>query len=188
MSVDAVAEAAGRTSGAVYAHFGSKQGLLVALLDEWRHSLVSVIAEAFAHAPSLDERLRAVATSVIVHPSEETSRLLALEREVARLAGRDRPIAAALRARSAEAHSRMARGFAAWMESGLVPRGDPGTVAGAFRALVLGLELQQRLGPVLDVEQVAAMLTLVVGGGAGPPVGRVASRTAPPAIERTRSA
>jgi len=33
VSVDAVAEAAGRTSGAVYAHFGSKQGLLLALLD-----------------------------------------------------------------------------------------------------------------------------------------------------------
>ena len=36
VSVDAVADAAGRTSGAVYAHFGSKQGLVLAVLDQWR--------------------------------------------------------------------------------------------------------------------------------------------------------
>ncbi len=32
-SIDAVAEAAGRTSGAVYDHFGGKEGLLFALLE-----------------------------------------------------------------------------------------------------------------------------------------------------------
>src|ERR1044072_7332487 len=36
VSVDAVAEDADRTSGAVYAHFGSKQGLVTALLDAWK--------------------------------------------------------------------------------------------------------------------------------------------------------
>ncbi len=41
VSVDAVAEAAGRTSGAVYAHFGSKQGLLLALLDSWKDSVLA---------------------------------------------------------------------------------------------------------------------------------------------------
>ena len=43
VSVDAVAEAAGRTSGAVYAHFGSKHGLLLALLDAWKDSLLTVL-------------------------------------------------------------------------------------------------------------------------------------------------
>ena len=43
VSVDAVAEAAGRTSGAVYAHFGSKQGLLLALLDSWKDSVLTVL-------------------------------------------------------------------------------------------------------------------------------------------------
>ncbi len=47
VSVDVVAEAAGRTSGAVYDHFGSKQGMLLALLDEWEQSLVTVIAAEF---------------------------------------------------------------------------------------------------------------------------------------------
>src|SRR2546421_12779624 len=35
-SVDALAEAADRTSGALYAQFGGKEGLLVALLDAWK--------------------------------------------------------------------------------------------------------------------------------------------------------
>src|ERR1035441_4167474 len=43
VSVDAVAEAAGRTSGAVYAHFGSKQGLLLAVLDAWKQSVLTVL-------------------------------------------------------------------------------------------------------------------------------------------------
>src|SRR4029077_7839703 len=65
VSVDAVADAAGRTSGAVYAHFGSKQGMLMALLDEWAHSLVTVIAAEFELATTVEDRLRAVAAHLV---------------------------------------------------------------------------------------------------------------------------
>ena len=34
-SIGAIAELADRTSGAVYDHFGGKDGVLVALLDSW---------------------------------------------------------------------------------------------------------------------------------------------------------
>ncbi len=68
VSVDTVADAAGRTSGAVYAHFGSKQGLLLALLDEWAHSLVTVIAAEFELADTVEDRLRAVAANVVTEP------------------------------------------------------------------------------------------------------------------------
>ena len=82
VSVDSVADAAGRTSGALYAHFGSKHGLLLALLDEWAHSLLAVIAAEFELAAGLEDRLRAVAANVITHPSDQTRRLLLLEREL----------------------------------------------------------------------------------------------------------
>src|SRR3984893_19251435 len=74
VSVDAVADAAGRTSGAVYAHFGSKQGLLLALMDEWAHSLVTVIAAEFELASSVEDRLRAVGVNVGTNPSHQNRR------------------------------------------------------------------------------------------------------------------
>lgn len=164
VSVDAVAEAAGRTSGAVYAHFGSKQGMLLALLDEAAHSLVTVVSAEFELASSLEDRLRAVASNVIVAPAETTRRLLLLERELWLRAARDDEIAAALRARWKEAHDRMAHGFAEWIDSGLlVANADPDTLATAFRALVVGLEMQQRIDRALDIDRATAALGAMLG-------------------------
>ncbi len=164
VSVDHVAEAAGRTSGAVYDHFGSKQGMLLALLDDWEQSLVTVIAAEFELASNVADRLRAVATNLIAHPSEETRRLLLLEQELWLRAARDPEVAAALRIRAAEAHARMARGFAAWIADGLIgPVASPDTLATVFRALVVGLEMQHRVGPgALDADSVTAALGRVL--------------------------
>jgi AcrR family transcriptional regulator len=160
VSVDLVAEAAGRTSGAVYDHFGSKQGMLLALLDDWEQSLVTVIAAEFELATDVAERLRAVAANLITQPSEETRRLLLLERELSLRAARDPEVAAALRLRAAEAHSRMARGFAAWTAGGIIePVADPDTLATIFRALVVGLEMHHRLDPdAVDIDTVTTAL------------------------------
>jgi len=165
VSVDVVAEAAGRTSGAVYDHFGSKQGMLLALLDEWEQSLVTVIAAEFELAVGVSDRLRAVATNLIAHPSEETRRLLLLEQELWLRAARDPAVASALRLRAAEAHARMARGFASWMADGIIePVASPDTLATVFRALVVGLEMQHRIGPgAMDTGSVTAALGSVLG-------------------------
>ena len=165
VSVDAVAEAAGRTSGAVYAHFGSKQGLLLALLDEWAHSLVTVIAAEFELADSLDDRLRAVATNVITNPTEQTRRLLLLERELGLRAARDPEVAAALQARSREAQDWLTRGFAAWIADGLLPGSvAPRVLAITFRALVVGIESLRAIDPeTMDTDTVAAALVTVLG-------------------------
>jgi len=164
VSVDHVAEAAGRTSGAVYDHFGSKQGMLLALLDEWGQSLVTVIAAEFELAADVWQRLRAVADNLIAHPSEETRRLLLLERELALRAARDPEVATAVRVRAAEAHARMARGFASWIADGIIgPVADPDTLATVFRALVAGLETQHRLDPgAMDTDTVTAALGRVL--------------------------
>jgi AcrR family transcriptional regulator len=59
-SVDAIADAAERTSGALYGHFGSKEGLLTALLDRWLDEVAAVTAAEVVAAPTADERLAAI--------------------------------------------------------------------------------------------------------------------------------
>jgi len=165
VSVDAVAEAAGRTSGAVYAHFGSKQGLLLALLDEWKHSLVTVIGAEFELASSVEDRLRSVAANVVADPSEETRRMLLLEQELWLRAARDPEVASALDARLRDSHERLTRGFAEWIDAGTIPGGTGASdLATAFRAVVLGLILQRRVAPELaDVDSAERAMALVLG-------------------------
>src|SRR5580700_3544808 len=138
--------------------------MLLALLDEWEQSLVTVIAAEFELAADVGERLRAVAANLIAHPSEETRRLLLLEQELWLRAARDPEVAAALRVRASEAHARMARGFAAWMADGIIgPVADPDTLATVFRALVVGLEMQHRVDPdAMDIDTVTAALGSVL--------------------------
>ena len=163
VSVDAVADAADRTSGAVYDHFGSKQGLLLALLDEWAHSLVTVIAAEFELAATVEDRLRAVAANVVTNPTDQTRRLLLLERELWLRATRDPDVAEAMRARSREAHDWLAKGFAAWIAEGLIDDGaDPDVLATVFRALITGLEIDHRIDPDrFDTAGVASALAVV---------------------------
>ena len=150
MSVDAVAEAAGRTSGAVYAHFGSKQGLLLALLDEWAQSLVTVIAAEFELAATVEDRLRAVAANVI--DRTRATRPAACSCSSASC-GCARPATPRwprpCGPGRAEAHDRLARGFAAVDRptASSRPCAAPDVLATVFRALVVGFETQHRIDP-----------------------------------------
>jgi AcrR family transcriptional regulator len=178
VSVDAVAQAAGRTSGALYAHFGSKEGLLLAVLDDWSDTLVSAVTAALQEAATLTERLRAVASAVIVHPGQRTRRLLLLEHELALRAARHPALAAAVRRRAARLNQRLASGLERWSSEGVLPPGAPpaGVLATTISALVLGMEMQQRLQPdAFDVDRAAAVLEAAMtaptppdGGWAGP--------------------
>lgn len=170
VSVDAVAQAAGRTSGAVYAHFGSKQGLLVALLESLQDSSLALLLAEVAVRRSPEEQLRAVWD----HASgTDGGGWDLLQQELWLRAARDPAAAAVLRRRAARAREYSARQLAAWTHQvGAEPVADatdPAELAVLVRALVVGLAVQRRLEPgaVSDDLAVRGLAALVGLPGAG---------------------
>jgi AcrR family transcriptional regulator len=156
VSVDAVAHCAGRTSGAVYAHFGSKQGLLLALLESWKDSVLTVLLAEVAVSSSPDAELTAVWENVARGPDEESERWALLEHELWLRAARDPEVAAVLRARDEEARRFSARELAGWTARvGARPTADPEELAVLVKALLNGLAIQRRLDPDSFDDQLA---------------------------------
>lgn len=164
VSVDAVADAAGRTSGAVYAHFGSKQGLLLAVLDEWTHSLLTALFADVAAMGSPIDQLAAVWDNVGRAPDGSGRSRVLLEVELWLRAARDPDAARVLRTREAEARSRSALQLEQWTATaGCDPVSEPLGLATLVKALLVGLALQDRVEPdVVDrslaVRGLAALL------------------------------
>jgi AcrR family transcriptional regulator len=156
VSVDAVAHAAGRTSGSVYAHFGSKQGLLLALLESWKNSVLTVLLAEVAVSSSPDDELAAVWENVARGAGEESARWSLLEHELWLRAARDPEVASVLRARDEEARRFSARQLAGWTARvGARPAADPEELAVLVKALLNGLALQRRLDPDSFDDQLA---------------------------------
>ncbi len=156
VSVDAVAEAAGRTSGAVYAHFGSKQGLLLALLDAWKDSVLTVLLARVAVSESSRQQLAAVWDNVGGDRGGEAGRWRLLEHELWLRAARDPEVAGVLRSRSAEARRFTARHLGEWTAAvGAAPTVGPGELAVLVRALLMGLALQRNLEPATVPDELA---------------------------------
>jgi AcrR family transcriptional regulator len=148
VSVDAVAEAAGRTSGAVYAHFGSKQGLLMAVLDSWKRSLLAVLFAEVALQDSPFEQLAAVWANVGGQADSASTRRSLLEHELWLRAARDPEVADALRRRNRGTRRLSARELELWTaKTGAQPVGTPEELATLLKALLMGLEMQQRIEP-----------------------------------------
>jgi len=148
VSVDAVAEAASRTSGAVYAHFGSKQGLLLALLDSWRDSVLTVLLAEVAVSDSPRGQLRAVWDNVADTADESSGRWSLLEHELWLRAARDPEVAEVVRVRNADARRYSARQLAGWATSvDSRPIAAPEGMAVLVKALLTGLAMQRRLDP-----------------------------------------
>jgi AcrR family transcriptional regulator len=163
VSIDAVADAAGRTSGAVYAHFGSKRGLVTAVLDEWKEQVAVVIAAAFEAAPDLPSRLDALWSTFVSPPDDRGDQWLLLEHELWLRAARDVEVREPLAARYDEARRAMLDGVATWGdEFGTDPLAPPETLPTLVLGLMLGLEMQRRLDPraVPEATALAGLLAL----------------------------
>ena len=167
VSVDAVAEAAGRTSGAVYAHFGSKQGLLLALLDSWKDSMLTVLLAEVAVSESPEGQLAAVWDNVAT--GSEPERWSLLEHELWLRAARDREVADVLRVRNAEARRFSARLLDGWTSAvDAIPAAESEELAVLVKGLLIGLAMQRRLEPGtvsdgLAVRGLCALLGLADG-------------------------
>ena len=153
-SVDAIAAAAGRTSGAVYDHFGGKEGLVVALLEGWVDDVAAATGAEIVAAPTHEGKLAALWRNVS-DPVVGDGRWIALEHELWAWATRD-DVAGAHLAR---------RYRAAW--EGIEVTFGPGT-GPAVIGLLLGLEMIRRVEPAAVTEATAvAALRAVVTVGAG---------------------
>jgi AcrR family transcriptional regulator len=154
-SIDAIAEAAGRTSGAIYDHFGGKEGILFALLDGWVDDVAAVITAELAASVTVDEQMAALWRNV-ARPVAGGGRWIALEHELWAYA-----------ARNDAAREHLARRYrAAWdgIDATFAGR-DRARVGPALIGLLLGLEMMRRIDPgaVTDELAIAALRGVVAG-------------------------
>jgi len=155
-SVDAIAEAAGRTSGAVYDHFGSKEGLLFALLEGWVDDVAAVMSAELVTAATLTERIGALWRNVS-DPAVGNGRWIALEHELWSYAIRNPAALARLADRYREA----------WRGLGLLARDEPSemgpaVMGPAVMGLLLGLEMMRRVDPTAVTDDLAVSALVVL--------------------------
>src|SRR4051794_22740707 len=163
VSVDAVAEDADRTSGAVYSHFGSKQGLVTALLDAWKDEATAAVT-ARVDADSEGDpatRLAALWESFAEPAGDLGPSWSLLEHELWLRAARDPELTAAFARRYAWSRRQFAGGVAAGRGDDAVSAEGRATLV---LALLLGLEMQRRLDPAVVPDLLAiAGLERVLG-------------------------
>ncbi len=149
-SVDAIAERAERTSGAVYDHFVGKEGLLFALLEGWVDDVAVTIGAELATATSLDERLATLWRNVS-DPPTGGGRWIALEHELWSYAARNEAARDHLARRYRAAWEGVDEAVAGWASDGDAgPRVGPAVIG-----LLLGLEMMRRVDPGAVDEKLA---------------------------------
>lgn len=160
-SVDAIAERAERTSGSLYGQFGSKDGLIVELLDRSKDLVAQSMFVDIEAAASLDERLAAMWRN-FAEPPPAARDWVRFEHEVwvwANRPGNDEA-KARLAARYRTEFAALAAALAEWTAEGLIAPPDPvDRVATVVVSTLLGLEMTYRLDPsAIDEPSVVSAL------------------------------
>jgi AcrR family transcriptional regulator len=148
VSIDAVAEAADRTSGAVYAHFGSRDGLLTALLDELVNDMAAIMGAELTLSADGDEQLGALWRTFADPPPGPGRGWLLLEHEFWLYAARHDDARRRLAHRFELARQSVAEAMTEYAETGAVELpAAPDQVGTLLVALLIGLEMQHRVDP-----------------------------------------
>jgi AcrR family transcriptional regulator len=172
-SAEAVADAANRTTGALYDHFGGKQGLLVALLELWVGQTIVDLGTRVEAAPDLDGRLGEVWRGLIRHDDESGGAWLLLEFELWLHAARDPELGVVGAARLEAMRDGLATGLAQWSDDFAFELPSPAAeLAVQLIALLLGAAFQYRLEPATVTQSIVLdALRRLLGLGDDPPGG-----------------
>jgi AcrR family transcriptional regulator len=147
-SAEAVATAADRTTGALYNHFGGKEGLLVGLLEQWIEQTIVDIAASLEGETDLDGRLGALWDGVVRRDSESGDAWLLLEFELWLHAVRDPEMGVVGAQRFRVMRAGLAGGLEDWsQEFGFELPAPSDELAAQVIALLLGAAFQYRLEP-----------------------------------------
>ena len=154
-SAEAVADAADRTTGALYDHFGGKQGLLVALLELWIGQTIVDLGERVDSAPDLDGRLGELWRGLIRHDDESGGVWLLLEFELWLHAARDPELGMVGATRLATMREGLADGLERWSKDLHFELPAPASeLAVQLIALLLGAAFQYRLEPAAVTREI----------------------------------
>ena len=148
-AVDAIAAAAGRTAGALYDHFGSKEGLLFALVEEWMDDNATQTTAELAAATSFEERLAALWWGTTVTTAGGGG-WLTLEHELWAYAQRHDAVRERLTERYRELWAGMDALADVWPDLAAL-RGRGAVVMG----VLTGLEMMRRVDPAAVTDELA---------------------------------
>jgi AcrR family transcriptional regulator len=186
-SVDAIAERAERTSGSLYGQFGSKDGLVVELLDRSKDLVAHSMFVDIEAAAGLDERLAAMWRN-FAEPPPAARDWVRFEHEVWVWANRpgNEDAKARLADRYGAEFTVLAAALDQWAAEGLIdPPRPTDRVAAVVVSTLIGLEMTYRLDrSAVDESSVVAALRGILracddatAGSVGPPL-TVSSRSA----------
>ncbi|HEY2814709.1 MAG TPA: TetR/AcrR family transcriptional regulator [Acidimicrobiales bacterium] len=168
VSAEAVADAADRTTGALYNHFGSKDGLLLALVEQWLDESAARILADVEGSPDLDGRLRALWSDSMAPDPENSDAWVLLEFELWLYAARTAEFTDDLAKRYEDRRRALASPLGLWTSDEDLGRlRHPKRTAGLVIALLLGAAMQQRIDPeAFSTDDVVAGLRAIIQGDA----------------------
>lgn len=159
VSLEAVADAAGRTTGAVYAHFGGKLGLLLALLDQTSRQVGRETRAALDGTEDRHARLDTLWQTFVARADDPDDAWMLLEHELWLFAARNPEARERLAERFRHTRQLMSASFETWVGDddgssghGAMARDDKATLV---LALLFGLEMQRRVDPVAVPDELA---------------------------------